>query len=80
MLCAALSGVEDGWELERLPACIEELEQRQRELHAATTDPAFYKQESAVVARRLGELQALEVEQEAVYGRWEELEARERGG
>ncbi|MCB1824447.1 MAG: ABC transporter ATP-binding protein, partial [Candidatus Competibacteraceae bacterium] len=64
-------------ELERLPARIEELEQRQRQLHAATADPAFYKQEAAVVARRLEELRALETELEAAYGRWEELEARE---
>ena len=67
-------------ELERLPACIEELEQRQRQLHAATADPAFYKQESSVVAQRLEELRALETELEAAYGRWEELEARERVG
>jgi ATP-binding cassette subfamily F protein uup len=64
-------------ELERLPARIEELEQRQQELHAATADATFYKQESAVVTRRLEELRALESELEAAYGRWEELEARE---
>jgi hypothetical protein len=28
--------------LERLPTRIEELEQRQQELHALATDPAFY--------------------------------------
>ncbi len=63
-------------ELERLPARIEELEQRQRDLHAATADPVFYKQESAVVTQRLEELRALEAELEAAYGRWEELEGR----
>ncbi|RUQ36065.1 MAG: ATP-binding cassette domain-containing protein [Candidatus Competibacteraceae bacterium] len=63
-------------ELERLPARIEELEQRQQELHAATADPAFYKQEASVVTQRLEELRALEAELEAVYGRWEELEGR----
>lgn len=67
-------------ELERLPARIEELEQRQRELHAATADPAFYKRESTVVSRQLEELRALEVELETAYGRWEELEAREQVG
>ncbi|QQS52948.1 MAG: ATP-binding cassette domain-containing protein [Candidatus Competibacteraceae bacterium] len=67
-------------ELERLPARIEELEQRQQELHAATADPAFYKQEAAVVTQRLEELRVLEAELEAVYERWEELEARERVG
>ena len=63
-------------ELERLPARIEELEQRQRELHAETADPEFYKREPAVIARRLEELRVLEVELEAAYQRWEDLEAR----
>ncbi|HRD48172.1 MAG: ATP-binding cassette domain-containing protein [Candidatus Competibacter sp.] len=63
-------------ELERLPARIEQLEQRQRDLHALTADPAFYKQEPAVVARQLEQLRALEAELETAYGRWEELEAR----
>ena len=39
----------------------------------------FFKQDAVVVARRLGELRALEVEQEAAYGRWEELMARAPG-
>ncbi|HMR03805.1 MAG TPA: ABC transporter ATP-binding protein, partial [Candidatus Competibacter phosphatis] len=64
-------------ELERLPARIEELEQRQRELHAVTTDPTFYKQEATIVTQRLEELRILEAELETAYGRWEELEARE---
>ena len=64
-------------ELERLPARIEELEQHQQELHAATADPAFYKQEAAVVTRRLEELRTLETELETAYKRWEELETRE---
>lgn len=63
-------------ELERLPARIEELEQRQQELHAATADPAFFKQEAAVVTQRLEELRTLEAELEMAYGRWEELEGR----
>ncbi|MDG4551824.1 MAG: ATP-binding cassette domain-containing protein [Candidatus Contendobacter sp.] len=65
-------------ELERLPIRIEELEQRQRDLHALTADPAFYKQEAAAITRRMEELRALETELEAAYGRWEALEARER--
>jgi ATP-binding cassette subfamily F protein uup len=67
-------------ELERLPARIEELEQRQQELHAATADPAFYRRESTVVSQQLEELRVVESELEAAYGRWEELEARERVG
>jgi ATP-binding cassette subfamily F protein uup len=63
-------------ELEQLPARIEQLEQRQRELHDLTADPAFYKQDAAAVTARLEELKALETELEACYGRWEVLEGR----
>ena len=70
-------GYNERRELERLPARIEELEQRQQELHTLTADPAFYKQEPAAITRRMEELRGLEVELEAAYGRWEELEARE---
>lgn len=44
-----------------------------------TADPAFYKQDAVVVARRLRKLRALEAEQEAAYGLWEELVARASG-
>jgi ATP-binding cassette subfamily F protein uup len=73
-------GYNERRELERLPARIEELEQRQRELQASTADPAFYKQEPATIARCMEELRALEAELETAYERWEELEARERVG
>ncbi len=67
-------------ELEQLPARIEELEQRQRELHALTADPAFYKQEPAAITRQLEELRVLEAELAAVYERWEKLETRGQAG
>lgn len=73
-------GYNERRELERLPARIEELEQHQRELHALTADSAFYKQEPAVITRRMEELRTLEAELETAYGRWEELEAREGAG
>ncbi|MBK8963949.1 MAG: ATP-binding cassette domain-containing protein [Candidatus Competibacteraceae bacterium] len=63
-------------ELEQLPAHIEELEQRQQELHALTADPAFYKQDAAVVAQQLDALKQLEAELEMSYERWEALEGR----
>ncbi len=63
-------------ELQQLPARIEALEQRQQAGHALTADPAFYKQEPAMVTRQMEELRALETELEAAYQRWEELEAR----
>jgi ATP-binding cassette subfamily F protein uup len=73
-------GYNERRELERLPTRIEELEQRQRDWQALTADPAFYKQELAVITRRLEELRALEAELAAAYGRWEELEGREQVG
>ena len=73
-------GYNERRELERLPARIEELEQRQRDLHALTADPAFYKQEPAAITQRMEELRALEAELEAAYERWEALEAREGAG
>lgn len=63
-------------ELQQLPARIEALEQRQQAGHALTADPAFYKQEPAMVTQQMEELRALETELEAAYQRWEELEAR----
>ena len=49
--------------LERLPARIEELEQRQREVHDLAADLAFYKQEPAAITRRLEKSPAFETEQ-----------------
>ncbi|MFO1421786.1 MAG: ATP-binding cassette domain-containing protein [Candidatus Competibacteraceae bacterium] len=69
-------GYNERRELERLPARIEELEQRQRQLHALTADPAFYKQDAAAINRRLEELRALETELETALQRWEDLESR----
>jgi ATP-binding cassette subfamily F protein uup len=73
-------GYNERRELERLPVRIEELEQRQRELHALTADPAFYKQDAAAITGRMEELRALEAELETAYQRWEELEGRSGAG
>lgn len=64
----------DRRELEQLPARIEGLEQRQRELQALTADPAFYKQDAAVVTQRLEALRTLEAELEMAYERWAALD------
>ncbi len=64
----------DRRELEQLPARIEALEQRQQELQAMIVDPAFYKQEAAVVTQQLEALRALETELAAAYERWAVLE------
>ncbi|MFZ1640809.1 MAG: ATP-binding cassette domain-containing protein [Candidatus Contendobacter sp.] len=73
-------GYNERRELERLPARIEELEQRQRDLHALTADPAFYRREPAAITQRMEELRALEAELAVAYGRWEELETRGGAG
>ena len=57
-----------------LPAKIEELEQRQQELHDLMGQPSFYQQESAEITRTQNELQDVEQELESSYQRWEELE------
>ena len=64
----------DKRELEMLPAKIEELEQRQQELHDLMGQPSFYQQESAEITRTQNELQNVEQELEHSYQRWEELE------
>jgi ATP-binding cassette subfamily F protein uup len=69
-------GYNERRELEGLPARIEELERRQRELHALTADPAFYKRDPAAINRQLEELRALEAELESALRRWEDLERR----
>ncbi len=73
-------GYNERRELERLPARIEELEQRQRDLHTLTADPAFYRREPAAITQRMEELRALEAELAVAYGRWEELETRGGAG
>ena len=62
-------------ELEALPEKIAALESEQAELHARLADPDFYKKATAEVSTVNDRLAALEVELEAVYGRWEELES-----
>jgi ATP-binding cassette subfamily F protein uup len=62
-------------ELEGLPARIEGLEARQRELHAKMADPAWYRQEAAVLGAEKAELDRLERELAEAYARWEALES-----
>jgi ATP-binding cassette subfamily F protein uup len=65
-------------ELKELPPLIESLESEQRELQAAMTDPAFYKQSKEEIVtsqKRMEEIGALIA---AAYRRWEELEAIEQ--
>jgi len=61
-------------ELEALPQRIESLEAEQEELYQTMADPAFYRQESAEIAKAQERLKRLEHELEASYQRWEALE------
>jgi len=62
--------------LESLPKRIDELEQRQAELHAAMADPAFFKQPGSEIATANSRLKAIEEELANLYAQWESLEGR----
>ena len=59
-----------------LPAHIEALEARQRELERLSADPGFYERPRADIDTLLRELSALSAEIEAKLERWTELEDR----
>jgi ATP-binding cassette subfamily F protein uup len=66
-------------ELEQLPALIETFEQEQAALFAMLADPSFYRSEGQTVATARERLEEVENELARAYGRWEELDAVERG-
>lgn len=66
-------------DLEALPKKIEQLEQKQDELHTVIGDPEFYQQDAAKVTATQDELAALTKELENAYERWEMLEAKQEG-
>ena len=61
-------------ELEALPARIEELERKLKELHTRMVQPEFYRQKDSQVAAATAQLSAVEAELKAAYARWLELE------
>jgi ATP-binding cassette subfamily F protein uup len=61
-------------ELETLPALIEELEAKQVELTAATTEADFYRQDQAAIASALKSLAEVSDELEEAFDRWSSLE------
>jgi ATP-binding cassette subfamily F protein uup len=63
-------------ELADTPGKIEALERERDELGSRISEPAFYKRNPAEQAQVHARLAALPAELAAVYGRWEELEAR----
>jgi ATP-binding cassette subfamily F protein uup len=65
----------DQRELDDLPARIEALEERQAELAARLSDPAFFKSEFTEVQRVTNELSQVDDALAAAYRRWGELDA-----
>ena len=64
-------------ELEALPGKIEESEAEQEQINERLADPALYQGDAGAEVTTLSKrLAALETELEAMYARWEELEAR----
>jgi ATP-binding cassette subfamily F protein uup len=63
-------------ELEDLPAQIEAAETERTGLRTATASPDFYKQPAAAITATIARLETLERELDALYRRWEELDAR----
>ena len=64
----------DARELEALPQKIETLETRIAALGAKMQEPTFYQQDSAAIVALNNELAALQVELDAAYARWQELD------
>ena len=63
-------------ELEILPKRIEEIEIRQKELHALMADPSFYQKPREEVSAATEELEQLEEELLKKFERWESLESQ----
>ncbi|UJB20962.1 MULTISPECIES: ATP-binding cassette domain-containing protein [Lysobacter] len=65
----------DARELEQMPARIEQLEARVAELTAQMNEPAFYQRDSATINAHNASLAQTQLELEAAYARWAELDA-----
>ena len=67
-------GYKDARELEQLPLRIEKLEKMFGELSVRSNDPAFYQRDAAAITAHNTELAKLQLELDAAYARWSELE------
>jgi len=70
-------GFKQSRELSELPRRIDELESEQKSLHAAMSDPFFYKKSREEIAALQKRLTEVEQDIEANYLRWEILESPE---
>lgn len=66
-------------ELDMLPAEIERLETELEAISTAMADPAFFKQESALITAEQDKMAQYQAELETAFNRWEELEAMKQG-
>lgn len=66
-------------DLDALPKKIEQLEQKQDELHTVIGDPDFYQQDADKITATQDELAALTKELESAYEHWEMLEEKQEG-
>ena len=64
-------------ELTNLPELIAQLEAQQAELTQKINDADFYKNDQAVIAKTLADLQAADTKLEQVFQRWDELESQQ---
>ncbi len=67
-------------ELDALPEKIERLETQQAEMESIMAQAEFYQQEQAVIDKKLADLDDLNQSLEALYERWDVLEAKKLGG
>ena len=58
-----------------MPQTIEALEAEQADLHRRMADPAFYREDGAVISLAKSRLAALDAALEQAYARWEALSA-----
>ncbi|MEO5560365.1 MAG: ATP-binding cassette domain-containing protein [Dokdonella sp.] len=65
----------DARELEELPLKIETLETKIAALGATMQEPSFYQQDGARIVAINSEMAALQVELDATYARWQQLDA-----
>jgi len=63
-------------DLEALPKQIEQVELKQAELHKKIAEPEFYQQPQDKIAKTQDELEGITAELEAMYDRWDALEAK----
>ena len=62
------------FELEKMPAKIEEAEVRLKTLHDRMADPSFYTEDAETIKKVSTETDALGKDVQRMYERWEELE------